>query len=165
MIALSNALSGLNFCCMQQAPHPSKHCHCVSRLSVFAPALLLYIGLVAGFAAAQAAEPLGTLLYSPVQRQAITAARKLPAGETAMTIPPKSFTSRLDGVVARESAKGTAWVNGEPFKQGTPKSPLMRGTEAVVEGRRLRVGESVDTTTGSKTDIVAPGAVRIGPAR
>ena len=111
---------------------------------------------------AHAAEPLGTLLYSPAQRQAIIAARKRPAGESASLIPLKPNTSRLDGVVSRERAKGTAWVNGESREQGAPQAPLIRGTEAVVEGRRLRVGETLDIATGTKTDLVAPGAVRKG---
>ena len=113
----------------------------------------------------QAAEALGTLLYSPAQRQAIAAARKRPAGESALLAPQKPNANRLDGVVVRDGSKGTTWVNGEPFAQGIPQAPLIRGIDAVVEGRRLRVGESVDTATGTKTDVVAPGAVRKGPAR
>ncbi|OYT92839.1 MAG: hypothetical protein CFE43_06050 [Burkholderiales bacterium PBB3] len=150
---------------MRSAPCPCVHCHHASHFGGLAGALVLGIGLWIVSDAAQAAEPLGTLLYSPAQRQAIAAARKRPAGESASLIPLKPSTARLDGVVARESAKGTAWVNGEPMAQGAPKAPLLRGTDAVVEGRRLRVGESVDTTTGSKTDVVAPGAVRKGPTR
>ena len=117
--------------------------------------------------AAQAAEPLmGTLFYSPAQRRAITAARKRPGNESASVplIAPKPSMTRLDGVVARERAHGTAWVNGEPLAQGAAKAPRILGLDAVVEGRRLRVGESVNSTTGTKTDIVAPGAVRKGAA-
>ena len=165
MRVLPNARSGLNFCCMRLLLRPRSHYAHASRLGSFALALVLCCGLGGGAVLAHAAEPLGTLLYSPAQRQAITAARKRPAGESASLIPLKPNTNRLDGVVARESAKGTAWVNGEPLMQGANKAPLIRGTEAVVEGRRLRVGESVDTTTGTKTDIVAPGAVRKGPSR
>jgi len=115
--------------------------------------------------AAQPAEPLGTLLYSPAQRQAIAANRKNPAGEPASALAIKSTSSRLDGIVARTDTKGTAWVNGEPFAQGSAKAPAIRGVQAIVEGQRLRVGESIDTLTGVKTDIVAPGAVRKGLPR
>ncbi len=96
--------------------------------------------------AAQPLEPLGTLLYSPAQRQAVVAARKSPTGVEPSPLLAKPTTTRLDGVVARADTKGTQ----------------IRGTQAIVEGQRLRVGESVDTLTGAKTDIVAPGAVRKG---
>jgi hypothetical protein len=31
----------------------------------------------------------------------------------------------------------------------------------VVDGRRMLVGESVDRISGARTDVVAPGAVRL----
>jgi hypothetical protein len=133
--------------------------------SFSALALALGLCLWACADAAKAADTLDTLLYSPAQRQAIVAARKRLAGESALLPTLKPSTARLDGVVARESARGTTWVNGEPQAQGAPQAPQIRGLDAVVEGRRLRVGESLDTVTGTKTDLVAPGAVRKGPVR
>ena len=163
MIALPNALCRLNFPPMHTAslPNQSRHPSALRR----AGAWVLVIAALAGAAPAVAVEPLGTLLYSPAQRQSIAAARGRPAGGAAVLAPLKPTTTRLDGVVARGSAKGTAWLNGEPWEQGAPKAPQLRGTEAVVDGRRLRVGESLDTTTGVKTDLVAPFAVRKGGAQ
>jgi hypothetical protein len=107
---------------------------------------------------------LRTLLYTPAQRLAIGQARQSPPGAagTAGTAGTTSrpSTMRLDGVVARPRGRGTAWVNGEAVAQGASPSTVIRGTEAVVEGHRLRVGESFDTGTGVKSDVVAPGAVR-----
>jgi hypothetical protein len=108
----------------------------------------------------QPADALGTLMYTPVQRQAIGQAR-LGIFEGA-TAPVRSSRTRLDGVVARARGRGTAWVNGEPVAQGTNPSTRIQGTEAIVEGHRLRVGQSFDKSTGVKSDVVAPGAVRQG---
>jgi hypothetical protein len=108
----------------------------------------------------QAAESLGTLVYAPAQRQAIEQARLAPA--EGATAPVRSSRTRLDGVVARIRGRGTAWVNGEPVGQGTNPSTHIQGTEAIVDGHRLRVGQSFDKSTGVKSDVVAPGAVRQG---
>jgi hypothetical protein len=109
---------------------------------------------------AQPAEVLGTLMYTPAQRQGIAQARLGPVeGATAQA---RSSRTRLDGVVARVRGHGTAWVNGEPVAQGTNPSTRIQGTEAIVEGHRLRVGQSFDKSTGVKSDVVAPGAVRQG---
>lgn len=163
MRALPNTHYRLNFSRMRSPPSFNCYSNHSSFVEWFTFALVFLIVLWAS--EAQAAESLGTLLYSPAQRQAIIALRKRQDGETASLIPLKPSITRLDGVVTRERAKGTSWVNGEPLAQGTPNAPLLRGTEAVVEGRRLRVGESVDTTTGTITDLVAPGAVHKGRTR
>lgn len=170
MSALIKPLCCLNFYPMCTLPDPSLHRDSVGWLGGLVPALVLVqcLGLWSLAGTAQAAEPLlGPLVYSPLQRQAITAARKRPGTESASAslIAPKPSWTRLDGVVSRERAQGTAWINGEPLAQGTPKAPRIIGLDAVVEGRRLRVGESVNSTTGTKTDIVAPGAVRKGTTR
>ncbi len=104
---------------------------------------------------------LGTLLYTPAQRLAIGQARQGPRG-TANTnaLQSRPSSTQLNGVVARDRGKGTAFVNGEAVAQGASPTTLIRGTEAVIEGQRLRVGESFDNGTGAKTDVVAPGAVR-----
>lgn len=107
---------------------------------------------------------LSTLLYTPAQRLAIGQARQAPPGAAgtagiAGTVSRPSST-RLDGVVARPRGRSTAWVNGEAVAQGASPTTIIRGTEAVVEGHHLRVGESFDTGTGVKSDVVAPGAVR-----
>ena len=99
-------------------------------------------------------------MYTPAQRQAIDRARLVPVeGATASF---RSSRTRLDGVVARVRGQGTAWVNGEPVAQGTNPLTRIQGTEAIVEGHRLRVGQSFDKSTGVKSDVVAPGAVRQG---
>ena len=104
---------------------------------------------------------LSTLLFTPAQRLAIAQARQRPRGIADIAaIQSRPSSTQLNGVVVRDRGRGTAWVNGEAVAQGASPTTVIRGTEAVVEGHRLRVGESFDNGTGAKTDIVAPGAVR-----
>lgn len=132
----------------------------VLRPWVLVGAIWVGAGALPPLAIAQDAA-LNTLLYTPAQRLAIGQARaglRGTAGGAAAV--SRASTTRLDGVVARARGRGTAWINGEAVPQGTSPSTVIRGTEAVVEGRRLRVGESFDHGTGAKSDVVAPGAVR-----
>lgn len=165
--------------------------------------LAIACAFIPSAAIAETTNELGTLLFSPEQRQAIVQARKghgsgadlstsgtqgsasasptggatdgstagtsggAPTGASgseAAAAAASSPTVRLDGVVSRSRGKGTAWVNGEPVAQGASRSTVITGSEAVVDGHRLRVGQSFDKTTGAKSDIVAPGAVRKRPA-
>ena len=108
------------------------------------------------------AAPLGdlpTLFYSPLERQAITAGR-LPA-PAAGKVAESASTTQLNGIVRRSGGKGTAWVNDKPVPEGTPPAGKIQAQGAEVYGRRMRVGESVDRISGARTDVVAPGAVRL----
>jgi hypothetical protein len=119
---------------------------------------------------AESADALGTLMYSPEQRRTmelvrsgraspVEAAPGIEAG-SASAAAVASPTIRLDGVVTRERGKGTVWVNSEPVSQGTGATTVIVGSEAVVEGHRLQVGQTFDKDTGTKTDVVPPGSVR-----
>lgn len=99
--------------------------------------------------------PLGTLLYAPAERAAILGARQ----GASVQEDVKSTTLRYQGVVQRSGAKSTVWINGKPLVQGDSAAPELKGTQAVVAGQPLRVGQSIDTTTGQRHDVVEPGAV------
>lgn len=126
----------------------------------------LGVGLCPSVGTAQTVESLNTLLFSPQEREAMEQARLQSPTATSGTVGAvsKPNTIRLDGVVARERGKGTAWVNGEPVPQGTSTSTIIVGTEAVVGGHRLKVGESFDKGTGAKSGIVAPDTLRHRPS-
>lgn len=96
---------------------------------------------------------LETLFYTPAERQAMTLRRSGQEGAAAAT------ATRLTGVVHRAGGNGTVWVNGKAYPQGSLGPSAIRGVDAVVDGHRLRVGEGIDTATGARVDIVAPGAV------
>lgn len=109
---------------------------------------------------AQAPDPLGTLLYTPAQRQAMGQARAKPESSAPAASVGKPTPARLDGVVARVHGMGTAWVDGKPLPQGPAPLARILDTDAMVGGQRLRVGQSLDPVTGTRTDMVAPGSIR-----
>lgn len=117
--------------------------------------LVLWVAVlyVPGPTLAVSADDLETLLYTPAQRHDINRSRQGMAGASAATI------TRLSGVVRRAGGKGTMWINGQPYPEGSPQAGEIKGVDAVVEGRQLRVGQGIDKTTGARTDVVAPGAV------
>lgn len=96
-----------------------------------------------------------TLFYTPAERVTINRSRQAAGGQGAES----ASYFRLSGVVRRQNARGTAWVNGQPIREAPPPGLQIRGVDAVVDGRRLKVGESVDSVSGARTDVVAPGAV------
>jgi hypothetical protein len=97
-----------------------------------------------------------TLFYTPAQRADIVRARMGSAEDLS-----SGATSQLTGIVRRGNGKSTVWINGKAQPEGDAKTPPIKGLDAVVEGQRLRVGESVDVFTGARGDVVAPGAVTV----
>ncbi len=123
---------------------------------------LIFAATLCGVSAGAGASPaagLDTLFYTPAERQAMSLLRIGQEGESAVT------TTRLMGVVRRTNGKSTVWVNAKPITEGSPGVGAIQAGGAVVDGRRLRVGESIDTTTGARADLVAPGAVTAGGKR
>lgn len=100
---------------------------------------------------------LNTLFYTPAQRQQISHARRPDTGTEAES----SSIVRLSGVVRRSGRKGTVWVNSKALLEGDTNTPHINGMDAVVDGQRLRVGESLDTVSGVRSDLVAPGSVTV----
>ena len=115
--------------------------------------VLTTLGLQNAVEAEQVAPELGTLFYTPAQRQEISRAR---GPETTLEVSDSTY---LQGVVRRSQGKGTVWVNGKPLPEGQAHTPLIQGVDAVVDGKRLQVGQSLNKFSGTRTDLVAPGAV------
>lgn len=126
--------------------------------------LLFCTAVVAGPVAAE--EKLGRLFFTPAERAALDAQRKL-AGDMAnrpvrkydegpKAPPPKMLT--LNGVLRRSDGETTIWVNGQAVHERFGDVDVMPGSisrEAVAvqlpgSGRRvkLKVGQSVDSATG-----------------
>jgi hypothetical protein len=99
---------------------------------------------------------LDTLFYSPAQRADIVGARQPQSGTSVF-----GTVQKLSGVVRRSGGNSTVWVNGRAMPEGAAKTPAVQGVDAVVDGKRLRVGESVDALTGARADVVAPGWVTL----
>lgn len=133
-----------------------------------APFALLFALLGAGPAAAQ---ELGRLFFTPEQRAALDARRaaRLPDKPAAVAESP---TTRVDGYVKRSSGKSTVWVDGEAMPDGLQLEGLRvqrgndptRVTVTIGEDRRrieMRVGETLDRSTGEVKDVIGDGEVRI----
>ncbi len=104
------------------------------------------------------AEPLPNLFFTPDQRKAIVEARR---GNVEAAV--KTFT--LGGVVRREGRRGTIWINGEAFAEGQSigamSAPRIESDSVRIEGRSLRVGESLDLHSGQRKDLAPAGAIGI----
>lgn len=125
-------------------------------------ASVLALLCVAGICHAQSESfSFGTLLFSPAERAAIAAGRK---GEG---VAPEAAGSvvKLTGVVARSGHKGTAWINGRPVAEGeavaNAGTPVIEAGRVVIEGRPVRVRESLEVETGAKSDTLRGGSVSV----
>lgn len=99
--------------------------------------------LLPAWALESANADLDTLFYTPAQRSDIVGARQPQPGGSLL-----GKVQKFTGIVRRTNGKSTVWINGKAQQEGQPKTPLMHGVDAVVDGQRLRVGESVDSLTG-----------------
>ena len=115
-------------------------------------------------ASSQPEAALGTLLFSPTERAAITAARD---GKTATTETPSGL--RLGGIVKRSSGKGTVWMNQRPVAEGLAippaSAPQITADGVTIDGKPVRVGETLNLVTGERNDLVPPGSVSTGKAK
>lgn len=94
---------------------------------------------------ASAAESLGRLFLSPEQRSALDqqARTEGPNGE------PQGNAIRFDGKVLRSNNRNTYWISGKPANSAE-RIPA-----------ELRIGETVDPSSGEKRPLLEDGALRI----
>jgi len=95
-------------------------------------------------AATASAESLGRLFFTPEQRTALERQRQTGKAEALLD---DDQAVRFDGIVRSSSGRSTVWRNG-------------RMTEDAADPR-TKVGEILEPASGIRTDVVAPGAVRI----
>ncbi len=124
-------------------------------------AMLLSWHCLSSALAQTATDSLGTLLFSPAERSAITAARAAQQGggfnfDTSLSVK---------GLVKRGASKGTSWINGQTITEGQTVTsgsvPVIGTKEISVEGRSVRVGETLDLESGTRVDLVPQGAVSV----
>ena len=130
-----------------------------SKLTVLAT--VLAGSALATATAVQPGERVNTLFYSPAERTSIERSRQ---GQEQSAAPVNNLMT-VNGVVKRNHGNSTAWVNGQAIQEGQPAPPANRvttsGLGATLDGRPVRVGETLDLSTQERSDIVAPGAVTI----
>lgn len=124
------------------------------------PCLLL---LATGVWAQPGQDRLGTLFYSPAERNAIVSARKgeLSGGAAASV----GNTLVLTGMVKRSGQRGTVWINGLPVPEGQaiPAAgvPQLEPGRVIIDGKPVRVREGIDVESGVRTDALPQGAVSV----
>lgn len=135
-----------------------------------AAATLLLALLCAGQAAAQ--QDLKRLFFTPEQRAALDERRKARLADKPSAPVAESPVTRVDGYVKRSGGKSTVWLNGEPIVDGVQPEgvQLRRGADPsrvrVIVGEDrlsvdLRIGQSVDRSSGEVKDVIGDGQVRV----
>jgi hypothetical protein len=124
-----------------------------------APMLLL----AALCGAAQAAEPLGRLFFTPAQRATLDAGKQLDLPRKAGPTVRGPSAVTLNGIVTRSDGESTVWVNGAPANapRGTGNATIYAkpagGSSARVtvmdSASKLRVGQTLDRRTGKVMEI------------
>lgn len=116
--------------------------------------LLLYCAL---FTFAHA-ESLGTLFYSPAERAALVAARSGIAQSNIYSIA---------GIVQRKNSRSVAWINGRAVDQlpvdAIIPTLVIQRDRVLIEGKPIKVGESLDVSSGQRILRLPEESVRVAP--
>ncbi len=118
--------------------------------------LFVFISLLLGGTAQ--ANSIGTVFYSPAERSALVAAR---SGVTQSAI----YT--LNGITLRGAGKSVAWINGRAVTQvpqdaAIPTLVIARD-HVLIEGKVIKVGESLDIISGQRTLRLPEKSVQVKP--
>jgi hypothetical protein len=52
------------------------------------------------------------------------------------------------------------WLNNTVQKQDDSLKPQLQGAEVLLQGKRLRVGDALDTSSGAQKSLVPEGSVQ-----
>ena len=92
---------------------------------------------------------LGTLLYSPVERKAVFDLRQTAQGKSDL-----ESLKRYTGVVKREDGEHTVWLNSDVTTKNNELFPKIQDTQILLKGKRLKVGDALDDSTGSQRYLI-----------
>ena len=110
-----------------------------------------------------AAEDLGRLFFTPLQRQDLDRRRAANLPETALT---QESTVTLQGYVSRSSGKTTTWINGMPrhdaHSSADPTRVRIQSGDDDPEVT-LKVGQTRDKVRGETRDGLAGGRIKVNP--
>ena len=95
-----------------------------------------------------------TLFYTSTERANISQVRKPLQGAVAL-----EKLKRFSGVVKRVDGHHVVWMNHHAQTQNDPSAPQLDGAEVVLQGTRLRVGDAIDTKSGSRKSLVPEGSL------
>ncbi|MDX8378649.1 MAG: hypothetical protein R8K48_01175 [Gallionella sp.] len=119
---------------------------------------LIYITPLILLSTTAHAYAIGTLFYSPTERAALVAAR---SGITQTAI------YSVSGIVQRGAGKSVVWLNGRAvpaIPQDAIIPSLIIGRDHVlVEGKAIKVGESLDIISGQRILRLPEKSVQVKP--
>jgi hypothetical protein len=95
-----------------------------------------------------------TLIYTSAERAKISQVRQPLQGAVAV-----ESLKRFSGVVKRTDGRDVVWMNHQAQTKNDPSAPQLEGAEVVLQGTRLRVGDAIDTKSGSRKSLVPEGAI------
>jgi len=106
----------------------------------------------------QPAQSLGTLFFSPAERDAIVRGRSGP--EEQLQAPS---TVSVSGILRREGGKSVALVNGQAFEEGQSLYPGMQlriqQGYVIIRNDKVRPGETLNLSATERTDTLNRGVV------
>ena len=142
---------------MRSHNHPSR----LPPATAAGCALLLASLLPTAVSAQSGEERLGTLFFSPAERAALIAARR---GEQQGVVNYGTTVS-VSGLVKRGGRKSTAWINSQTVAEGqaVPAAgiPAISAKSVTIDGREVRVRETLDLDSGARSDALPQGAVSV----
>jgi hypothetical protein len=129
----------------------------ILRKGMCAVACMCTLGAAAVEASSPSGEGLGTLFYSGAERRAMVRARNGGGTEEVSSV------LTVTGIVKRDNGKSTVWINDQPVPEGQSVPLIARTTITAgivtLDGQQVRVGETLDINTHSRTDLVEPGSI------
>ena len=144
-----------------------------ARLAAVATGACLLLGVRCPLAAADDAEVLGRLFFTPERRQQLDRQRELNLLDQQQL--PADPTLTIDGIVIRSNGRRTAWVNGAPQNEdelwngltvtprhGDPGKVLVETGDS--PAARARVGQTVKRNTGESIDLLNGGRISVHSA-
>lgn len=101
---------------------------------------------------------LGTVFYSPAEREALVSSRNEVAPSAVYTV---------SGIIQRGAGKSAAWINGREVTEVPPDSAIpslvIKKGYVLIEGKPIKVGETLDIVSGQRVLRLPEKAVQLKP--
>ena len=138
---------------------PLRHARQAALRLALAGALL---GAIPGSIPLAAAQDLGRIFFTPQQRQDLDRRRNLNVPESEVVV--ESLVT-VNGHVTRSSGKTTTWINGVPqYDTYRGRAPDRVGVDRGDAAVGVKIGQTLDRSTGEVRDTIESGAIKVNPA-
>lgn len=143
---------------------PLRHARQAALRLALAGALLgaIPLGVIPlGAVPSASAQDLGRIFFTPQQRQDLDRRRNLNVTESEVVV--ESLVT-VNGHVTRSSGKTTTWINGVPqYDTYRGRAPDRVGVERGDTAVGVKIGQTLDRSTGEVRDTVQSGAIKVNP--